>query len=578
MARRILLTESDPATIGTPNAGSQNLIINQSGVMGTKNSSGVFNPVGGGGNGGGIDYEDIEYNDLYNKVINGQLIKDQWYRLTNYKSVNFLNGYNAAVSNIDPYNISVSFGDSNNFNARELHIGENEVLLIKAISPNEISPIGFSETYPNDIIYYNPVFNKIGVSVNYWSGGFNLQWDSDNEYVFFVLPSVLYGYSLNIYWNHNIDGDQWGGFSQLLFDPLLPSINGVISPTYYSESEVSFYSDIRIEEVIGGTRVILLNLTQQDFSKYTNNSLDVYTSEAIGDSYGWIVRRNDTKNIIDVPFDFRGIKYRRFETNINNNPNTAWPSFFSLGYYGFYNENLYDLSNSNGENYMDIPVFVLNFDQNNKYTSVNNSSYLEARNIIWGGIGSPDKFSKFCDFNDNNVFLSGMVGNSRILGHFNNNTFIEFDNNDIKGNFYNNITYGFNNNSVNGSVSNRAWIIEGNIINGSITTNSIYNFSGNRVNGAVVSSNIRNVIGNIFNTVVIQLETDNDPNLIFRNNTINSFGNNNYAFFASNTPVYQSVYCELTSIAGDNKLRLIYHNTSGIQYLAPDSQYIGDFL
>jgi hypothetical protein len=48
MARRILLTETDPATLGTPNVGSKNLIINQSGVVGTKDSSGVFSPIGGG--------------------------------------------------------------------------------------------------------------------------------------------------------------------------------------------------------------------------------------------------------------------------------------------------------------------------------------------------------------------------------------------------------------------------------------------------------------------------------------------------------------------------------------------------
>jgi hypothetical protein len=48
MARRIKLNQVSPELLGNPSVNSQDLIINQEGVAGTKNSNGDFVPFGGG--------------------------------------------------------------------------------------------------------------------------------------------------------------------------------------------------------------------------------------------------------------------------------------------------------------------------------------------------------------------------------------------------------------------------------------------------------------------------------------------------------------------------------------------------
>jgi hypothetical protein len=192
------------------------------------------------GGSGTSSIEDITYLELYNLTINNELTPLQWYRLTDYKSVNFINGYEIASLNsnyngdppTDPY-----------FIPREVYTGDTEILLLQAKSTNEIAEIGYSETFPSDIIHYQPYTNKIGANIISYDGGiqngvflpdssevigFDLQWDGTN--VYFDMPvgyPALYGQGFSI--EAQFISPTVGGLSSA-------SLSGTaagVSPNYY---------------------------------------------------------------------------------------------------------------------------------------------------------------------------------------------------------------------------------------------------------------------------------------------------------------------------------------------------------
>jgi hypothetical protein len=154
------------------------------------------------GGGGGSTPVDIVYSNLYNKIINSELIPGTIYRLTDYKSVNFLNGWEIANNNPLPIDPS--------FNPIQIHTGDNEVLILEAISDYQLNPVGNSETYGRDIIEFQGYTNKIGVNFDIYNGqslpdssvvsGFDLQWDGTN--VYFDMPTgypALFGHYFYLY-------------------------------------------------------------------------------------------------------------------------------------------------------------------------------------------------------------------------------------------------------------------------------------------------------------------------------------------------------------------------------------------
>jgi hypothetical protein len=270
-------------------------------------------PITGGG---GLD--DITYLELYNKTVNGLLTPSQWYRLTDYKSVNFLNGVNIAINNPTPVVPS--------FNPREVVMGdETEVLLLQAISNYEISPIGYSETFPQDIVTYLPYVNKIGINLDIANGytmpdssivsGFDLQWDGTN--VYFMMPTgypAHYGHYFYLYCEFDDGVDSY--YQDGTYEPLSP--NGICQyPNLGNYNQEKTMSRIILED--GGTKVVLLDLVEADYNNYISDTLYVGHIQALNDAYGWVTRRQDTQNRIDVPFDFRWIKYRRYECEILGN-------------------------------------------------------------------------------------------------------------------------------------------------------------------------------------------------------------------------------------------------------------------
>lgn len=263
----------------------------------------------------GVTFENITYADLYTAILAETLIPGSWYRLTDYISVNFLNGWAIANSNPNPVDPS--------FNPREVVTGDtSEVLILQAVSSSEISPIAYSESFPQDIITYLPLVNKIGVNLSITNGttlpdsnivsGFDLQWDGTN--VYFEMPTgytAYYGHYF--YLNCSFDGGSY--YQQGMYEPLLPNVF-----CQYPNTDNKTMSRIKLEN--GGMKVILLDLVEADFLIYDADSLSVEHIEALNDAYGWVTRRQDTQNRIDVPFDFRWKTYRRYECEVLGNINS----------------------------------------------------------------------------------------------------------------------------------------------------------------------------------------------------------------------------------------------------------------
>ena len=379
---------------------------------------------------------DITYSELYNKIINEELVAGSWYRLTDYRSVNFLNGWETANNNPTP--------TDPNFNPQEIYTGETEVLILQATSPYEIAEIGYSETFNGDIVQYEPYTNKIGVDIGGISNGytlpdsstvsgFDLQWDGTN--VYFNMPTgfpALFGHYFYIYCE--FDGGNY--FQDGAFEPLTPNISICQYP--YTSDDVDYgypkaMSRIKVED--NGMKIILLDLTETDYLNYDVDTLYVDIVYALGDAYGWITRRQDTLRDIDVPFDFRGRKYRRFEVDLSAvNPSLG------TGYWGI------------GDNYLNQGT-TGNYKD---FKSFGNDGY-DTYGIKWIDMGGADLYW-YRGYNDNNVFLGNFYWN-QIGDLFRNNTignsFTQntvdtiFQNNAIKSSFqYNKIGDYFNGNTV----------------------------------------------------------------------------------------------------------------------------------
>ena len=251
---------------------------------------------------------DVNYAELYQLASTNALQVGQWYRLTDYRSVNFLNGRKTAEDNPTP--------QDENFDPRQVYVNnETEVLLLQAISGNEFSPIGYSETYPGDIVAYNPLINKMGLNHEFHNDlplpnettltGFDLQWDVETEEVYIDMPTnypLLSGYFLNI---------------NILFNEGFYSLNSnyIVKPNVNLSPEKSLgqtVSAIRIEE--GNNRIVFLDLNESNANDATLVSFGHYFS--VSDAYGWIGRRENIQKNIIVPCDWRGFKYRRFEAQV----------------------------------------------------------------------------------------------------------------------------------------------------------------------------------------------------------------------------------------------------------------------
>jgi hypothetical protein len=567
--------------------------------------------------------EDVTYSELYNKIINEELVPGSWYRLTDYKSVNFLNGWQTANQNPNPIVTS--------FKPRDVVMGdETEILLLQAISNYEISPIGYSETFSQDIVTYLPYVNKIGVNLSITNGstmpdsstvsGFDLQWDGTN--VYFMMPTgypAHYGHYFYLYCEFNDGVDSY--YQDGTYEPLSP--NGICQyPSTGNYNQEKTMSRIKLES--GGAKVVLLDLVEADYDNYISNTLNVQHIQALNDAYGWVTRRQDTQNRIDVPFDFRWIKYRRYECEILGNITSI--SYNSTGTTA--SDNTYNNLSPNsdtstdGENATfnvtvsggtvtdvviknsgrlyangdtltidgtqigglsgddDVVITVNGIDSNIGYWGIGDvfnganttgsNNYIDSLSIDWrkwniynleiDGQGGADT-NYYNGFCENNVFL-GNVSEGKIGNNFSTNTIGNYFNNNTIGNYFNNNTIGngFQSNTIGNDFQN-------NTIGSNFYQNTIENnFNTNTIwdnfqNNTIGISFGNNTIGNNFSANTIGIGLGN--NIIGINFQSNTIGDN----FYQNT------------IGNDFQNNIIgfsfYQNTIGINF---QSNTIGDSL
>jgi hypothetical protein len=479
--------------------------------------------------GAGTSIVDVTYSELYNATVNGELVPGTWYRVP-YNSVNFLNGWEIANQNPTP--------TDPNFDPREIYKGEEEILLVQAITPYSISEIGYSEKYPDDIIQYEPYINKIGVDIgNITNGntlpdssiisGFDLQWDGTN--VYFNMPTgypALLGHYFYLY--AEFDGGNY--FQDGCFEPLTPGISYCQYP-YSNDNPLNPYpkavSRIKLED--NGMKVILLDLTETDYLNYDADTLYVDTVYALGDAYGWITRRQDTLRNIDIPFDFRARLYRRFEVDLS-----SINSSLGTGYYG------------QGDDYLGQGTTGNFYD----FKSVGETG--DVWNVTWDDMGGPDMYW-YRGFNDNNVFdqfsdisidyncrnnTINYFSNNTVKSYFKNNTAKViyqnniksfFESNRIGSDFYQNtINDFFGNNSINNTFQYNT--IGNSFKSNTIGTNFEYNTIGDNFGSNTVGNSfIQNIVGNNFqfNTV----SNSFFANTVGNNSSTNIIGND----FRSNT-------------------------------------------
>jgi hypothetical protein len=458
--------------------------------------------------------EDITYANLYAKVVANQLLIGKTYRLTDYKSVNFLNGYQCAKLNS---NLNGSPSSNPAFIPRAIYTGNDEVLLLQAITTGELSPIGYSETYDGDVVEYSPLTNKIGVQFDIQNGGslpngnlisgFDLQWDGVNNEVYFDMPTgypVLYGQTLSLF-------ASFSGGSYFQEGYYLTTQNVTSPEISYSNDNLVLNFPKQCSRILlknNGNRVVLVDLVQSDVTNYDSGSLIVNNIEAIGDAYGYVIKRQDTLRNVTTPFDFRGRVFRRFEVDLSPANPSVGIRFNGIGddFGGFGTTGVFE----------DFKCFE------------------NAVNVVWNGLGLG--FDNVGE-NDNNVFF-GFISDVTIQNGFANNSFgAGNDGNDMStpvvesssfGDYcrINVFLRGFKNNTF-GSGCQQNLVGEGFEANNIPVRNFIGNSIGNgfRRNNFVIDTQGANYIGatHVYNeyTCNINRRVDNTNVLFYIDNSNN---------------------------------------------------------
>lgn len=449
-----------------------------------------------GGGGGSTAPIEILYTDLYDKIVNSQLIAGAKYRVSFYRSINFLNGWE--IANNNPVPVTPSYAP------RQVHLGQKETILVEAISNYQLSPIAYSENYPQDILEYQGYTNTIGVDIGgIYNGqtlpdsstvsGFDLQWDAINEVVYFDMPTgypALFGHYFYLY--AEFSGGAY--YQDGCFEPLTPVIAECQYP--FTSNDPSFGYPIAMSNLAvspDGMRVVLLDLTETDVNNYDVGTLYVDTVYSLGSAYGWVTKRTDTQRNISVPFDFRNRKYRRYEVDL-----TPVNPALGLGYWG--QGDVY-LGQPTTGNYIDVPSF--------------GQDGYDAYDIQWEGMGGAD-MSWYAGFCDNNVFL-GSFYYSDLKGSSWNNT--------IGNNFYFNTTGKFF------TANTIADSFQSNTIGNVFTANTIGSvFTANTIGNSFQNNNVGvafyyNTIANNFlgNTIGDSFQSNSLGNAIVTNTIGNSF-------------------------------------------------------
>lgn len=393
-----------------------------------------------------------------------------------------------------------------------------ETLVVKALTTSSIEQVVFSEQYPDDVIEYIAECNTIGKYLPITNGntlpdstivaGFDLQWDGTNAY--FNMPTgypAQYGHYFYIYADFNSVQSV-----ELLFEPL--KSGNIITPTI-------IYGDLGTAIGISNnqTKIVIYGLTQADVLNYTPNSLFVETIEALATGYGYISKRTNTTYNVSTPFDYRGVRYRRYQFNLQI-PILTTTIIFGVGYWGLNPQTLAVTLN--------VPFTGLYEDFG---WSANTLSYsgITLKDFIFNGNGGADDGYWFLGV-DNNVCLSDSYNtllDCTALAF--NNTFVTISNSNIispllEGNIINAIynsfinSYGVYNNII--SQINTTYI----------NSDAFYNNSIN----VITECNINSIVfyQNYFSQ---PLESNTFNNDFFNNTGTTILANNTFGYFQGNT-------------------------------------------
>ena len=312
---------------------------------------------------------------------------------------------------------------------------------------------------------------------------------------------------------------------------------------------------------------------------------------APGCAKGYIYRRIDTLQNNDIPFDFREVKFRRWQLNVTN----IWDSGTTYNtnnvvtynnhiFISLINDNTDDVSiiniynNTNNHNwdiflYDNLTFYSYSTNQLSTYKyniPCNNSIYIDYN--IWSNlnyyIGSKNNLiisSQYFQYDTlfslntvifgygfcNNILDQNLSKNNNIGSYFQyNNIESYFQYNIIKDSFaYNNIEYSFAYNNIESNFNNNK--IMNNFASNRIKSNFQYNNIGNIFSSNFIESNFNNNnIESNFNNNILEsnfsyntiesyftnnyIESNFQYNIIksnFGGNTINSyFGNNNISY------------------------------------------------
>lgn len=518
----------------------------------------------------------ITYDQLKNLIDTNTLKPQQLYRLTDYRSYNFLNGYNTFLNPPSSYP---------NMDPNEIYESDIEVLYVKAQTTNTVYPVSYSETYPDDLIYYDPTINNKLLSIDYYTGGptpfFNFEYNlTDGVHV--VLPNPI---DLNFYFY--LIASFNGGADNVEFE--IANIDNLINPTI-NDDWSTIGNPISIEITDGGTKVKFPTLTEADYNNYDSDTLFLTTQYSVLELKGLITRRYDTKNNINIPADWRNIRYRRFAATPLSG--SVVDEYFCIA--DGYSVSYIDTVDMN--NYQDMPIFsgkggnvtilindniLDNFD-NNILNGVSNTLIITP-SFIENYISNATEMYIYSTF-EKNLYTS--VNRARIYGYNAENDIGNFNDNLITKDFTTNIAQDFNNNIVNCVfISNQLVNFSTNILN------NIF-FSSNIIDGVFINNHLtdgyfdQNQIGTNFrnnqihnNFILNVIGTTFELNQIFyeftSNTVVNNFNSNiinaNTTFnFTLSTHVYGAYNCTILT-GSDLNVYLQYFDGAVMNYVVANT-------
>ena len=305
----------------------------------------------------------------------------------------------------------------------------------------------------------------------------------------------------------------------------------------------------------------------------------IYYSPVNGGDYvpgctkGYIYRRIDTAQNNDLPFDFRQVRFRRWQIDVTTTDATG-----AVGNYSKWSVVRKTNTNEIYIKHNDLPAVPFSDTASWRRFEWDNLSYVSWMSTDWfmcdESITIPVNSNNFNDF----LFFSGAYAscyNNTIQNSSNiNNCSTVIFGNDFYGNtignyFYNNsIGSNFNYNSIGSNFSYNS--IGNNFYNNSIGSNFYVNYIGSNFTVNSIGSNFYgNTIGNYFyvNTIGNYFYGNTIGNYFYSNtmgtNFRNNFGSCESIEFSSATHVYANTKCQFMR-QPNGAYRLMYVNDNGV--------------